>query len=80
MEMAPKFRSVTAVALRNVGFCLQLLFVEFVVDGMSVEQDFLLVCSEFPLLITIPPLLPANINSRQGSMVSLPQFCRSIMT
>jgi hypothetical protein len=77
MEMLPKVRSVTVVSLRNVDFCPQLLLVGFMVEGMSVEQAFLRVCSGFPLLITSPSLLPANIHSRQGSTVSLLPSCRS---
>jgi len=50
MEILSKLRSVTAVSLRNVGFCLQLLTVGFMVDGTSVEQAFLRVYSVFPLL------------------------------
>jgi len=77
MEMVPKVRSVATLSQRNVGFCPQLPFVGFMVDKMSVEQAFLRACSGFPTLNTIPSLLPANIHSRQGNTVSLPQSCHS---
>ena len=69
----PIFRSATALSLHIVSYCPKLVTVGFMVDGMSVEQTFLQVCLGFPLLFTIPSPLPADIQTRQGSTVSLPQ-------